>query len=346
MEDLLIGLPVLRHLGVGTKTLLEVRSDLLDEADCSGDTTKNCHGRVKRLMIARLNRISTELSNNGEDLTHDKEPEQDLVGIRETKINYYEVRQGEDPFPNPSALWMSIRRKTLTLESLICYRVLPTTVYLMKTNTNYDDWYRKMWTFSEQRSPQDRLQRSILSVLSSRLTQSRPESVLKNYSQELRQFMSRFVETPVSAGIACFNPSAAWACAPLLILKAGPVLVCFTVDLRPINRFTVRQQFPMPSPEHELVKLSRSGYFAVLDLSHGYWQHPLSKTSQECQSFIASDGIYIPTRVLRGTTNAVMYLQATLAALMPDELRPNILWWWDDIHIHSKTVLNHLSAVV
>lgn len=63
-EELLIGLPVLRHLGLDARTLLEYLRDLLDATDCLGVTTHNCHGRVGKPMIARQNRISTEPSNN------------------------------------------------------------------------------------------------------------------------------------------------------------------------------------------------------------------------------------------------------------------------------------------
>jgi len=57
------------------------------------------------------------------------------------------------------------------------------------------------------------------------------------------------------------------------------------------------------------------------------------------------DGIYTPTRVLHGTTNAVMYLQLTMAAHLPDDLRHNILWWLDDIFIHYETLDDHLLDI-
>lgn len=127
------------------------------------------------------------------------------------------------------------------------------------------------------------------------------------------------------AGMAYFNPSVTWAGAPLLVPKSGPALFRFTVGLRPVNHFTVRHQFPMPNFKQKLSKLSSFHYFAVFDLFHGYWQLLLSTCSQECQSLIAPDGIYTPTRVLHGTMNAVMCLQYTLATLLSDYLRANIL---------------------
>lgn len=48
----------------------------------------------------------------------------------------------------------------------------------------------------------------------------------------------------------------------------------FTVDLRPVNKFTVKHQYPMPNLE--LTKVSDSQYYATFDLSHCYCS--LSKT--------------------------------------------------------------------
>lgn len=58
-EDILIGLPVLRHVQVDTRTLLENNRAILDGADCSNvgiPSATDRGGRVSRMMIARLNR--------------------------------------------------------------------------------------------------------------------------------------------------------------------------------------------------------------------------------------------------------------------------------------------------
>ena len=91
--------------------------------------------------------------------------------------------------------------------------------------------------------------------------------------------------------MAYSNPTSPWACAPLLVPKPGPARFRFTVDLRPVNAFTVKHQYPMPNLEHELTKLSASKYFAPFDLSNGYWQLALDKEAQALQSFITPDGI-------------------------------------------------------
>lgn len=61
VEDLLIGDPVLCHLGVDTKTLLEERRDLLDGIYCSNaNVVLEKGGSVSRLMVACLNRVTDE----------------------------------------------------------------------------------------------------------------------------------------------------------------------------------------------------------------------------------------------------------------------------------------------
>ena len=62
-DDMLIGLPVLRHLGIDRKTLLEEKRDVLDGADCStirSPPLSGRHGKISRLMIARLHQVKND----------------------------------------------------------------------------------------------------------------------------------------------------------------------------------------------------------------------------------------------------------------------------------------------
>lgn len=101
----------------------------------------------------------------------------------------------------------------------------------------------------------------------------------------------------------------------------------------------------MPSIEHELTKLSRSRSFAIFDLSHGYWQLSLPKFSQEYQSIITPDVVYIPTSVIHRRRNAVMYLPSKLATLIPNELLEITVWWLDDMFLHANKIGKQISAV-
>jgi hypothetical protein len=72
----------------------------------------------------------------------------------------------------------------------------------------------------------------------------------------------------------------------------------------------------MPNLQDELHDLHGSEIFATLDFCQGYWQIPLHKNSQVCQSFITPDIFYTPTRVQHGSRNDMQQLQSMLVVTM------------------------------
>eukprot|EP00171_Calliarthron_tuberculosum_P022675 IDg22675t1 len=115
-------------------------------------------------------------------------------------------------------------------------------------------------------------------------------------------------------GIVYLNPTAKWALAPLLVPKPGPAAFRFTVDLRPVNKYTVKQAITAPPIEIELHKLANSY------------------------------GVYTPTRVMHGTANATAHMHSALQAAIPEDLHKSFLAWVDDILLHSKNVVGLLNA--
>jgi hypothetical protein len=109
-----------------------------------------------------------------------------------------------------------------------------------------------------------------------------------------------------------------------------------TVDLRVQNASTKPTAWPMPNLQDELHDLHGSKVFATLGFCQGYWQIPLRKDSQDCQSFITPDGVYTPTRVLNGTRNATQHLQSVLIVMM-DDIKSNIKVWLVDCLLRTKT---------
>lgn len=74
----------------------------------------------------------------------------------------------------------------------------------------------------------------------------------------------------VQVGMAYSNHFISWACAPLLVPKARVAGFSSDIDLRPINRVTVKHQLAMPSLELELAKTAGSKCYELLGLSNGY----------------------------------------------------------------------------
>jgi hypothetical protein len=92
----------------------------------------------------------------------------------------------------------------------------------------------------------------------------------------------------------------------------------------------------MPNLQDEMHNLHGSEVFATLDFCQCYWQIPLHKDSQDCQSLVTPDGVYTRTRVLHGTRNATQHLQSVLVFMM-DDVKINIKLWLDDCLLHTKT---------
>lgn len=302
-------------------------------------------------MIARLNRVSNvaimaPVNLGNEEATPDVESPP-MIGTRESAINYFDVREEERPFPGCSILYPldldqrdDIRAGTAGMLEKAC-RVLNEPLLKRELHQLVQNNQDILLT-SFSSGPSAKTKPSQIQLTH----EAKPFSArLQKYLQEQKDFLARFVKQLVEAGMANFNPSATWDCAPLLVPKAGPALFRFTVDLRPVNRFMVKHQFPMHNLEQKLLQLSSFCYFAVFGLSHGYWQLPLSKRLQDFQPFITPEGFYTPTWVPHGTMNAVMYLRSTFAAILPDRLRPNIFWWLNDILLHSATSSNHICVV-
>jgi hypothetical protein len=167
---------------------------------------------------------------------------------------------------------------------------------------------------------------------------------VRKYPQEQREFLSRFVTELVANGHAVRNPHATWCAAPLLVPKEGPSQFRFTVDLRPVNKATIPSSWPMPHLESELGRVAGLYFFATFDLSNGYWQLELHEDSRDCQSFITPDGVYMPTRILHGSSNAVAHMQSSLQGVLGD-LSQFILSWLDDLFLHASTEADLLARL-
>ncbi|KAH9135325.1 hypothetical protein AeRB84_019220, partial [Aphanomyces euteiches] len=71
-------------------------------------------------------------------------------------------------------------------------------------------------------------------------------------------------------------------------------------------------------------------YF-TLDWTKGYWQLPLHADLQEFFSFMTPFGVYMPTRVLMGQTDAVAYCQSVVHQMFGELLFRGLLAWLDDL---------------
>ncbi|KAJ0392197.1 hypothetical protein ATCC90586_010566 [Pythium insidiosum] len=176
----------------------------------------------------------------------------------------------------------------------------------------------------------------------------------RRYSPNDRDFLERHVTTLLKYGLVYVNHRSRYASAPRIVRKreqdsdprADPRM---TVDTRAVNATTEPMLWPMPVLEVAFGVFEGAKCFFVLDWFRGYWQLPLDEESQEYFSFVTHQGIFTPTRVPMGATDAVAYCQGVVAEIFGDLLGHGVLCWLDDILGYAKdeeALLDLLEAVL
>ncbi|KAH9152781.1 hypothetical protein AeRB84_004849 [Aphanomyces euteiches] len=118
-----------------------------------------------------------------------------------------------------------------------------------------------------------------------------------------------------------------------------------TIDSRPINACTELMSWPMPNLDSAMACLVGTKACFTLDWTKRYWQLPLHADSQEFFSFMRSFGVYTPTRVLMGQTDAVAYCQSVVHEMLGELLFCGLLEWLGDILDSAKSVASLLDLL-
>lgn len=158
---------------------------------------------------------------------------------------------------------------------------------------------------------------------------------LRNYSQEQRRFLVPFMSLLVTFCMAYFNQNVACAYDPLFV-QICPAFFRFTVNLRPVDRFTLKIHFGMLHIEHELPKLASLRLFSYLTyrtvVFSSHWNYFHKKSSP----FLTLDGSTL-SLVCYKAQECNYVPPSSLATLLLAGIHLNILRYLDDSLIHAGT---------
>lgn len=187
-----------------------------------------------------------------------------------SKVNYYETRTKEDPFPNLSLLDPIDKDQhedvKNALDELKKSARKQNLADIEKSNLkgilldHMNIFHNSISSGSGAKHPPMKID----------LTPDAKsvKAKLCKYSQDEKDLMKKFVGNLVDLGLAYVNPTCKWACAPLLVLKPSDTYR-FMIDVRPFNIFSVKQHYPILTLKHELTKVRFSKFFANFDMSTG-----------------------------------------------------------------------------
>lgn len=126
----------------------------------------------------------------------------------------------------------------------------------------------------------------------------------------------------------------AWSQVHLTKKPNGSWRLC--IDFRNLNNATAGMGRPLPNIKETFSK--RPKYFAVLDLTQGYYRTAISKTCRPAIAFRTSTGLYQWTRLPLGLKGAPScFQQQKQQSILTDLLYTSCVKYIDDIIIYGST---------
>lgn len=157
----------------------------------------------------------------------------------------------------------------------------------------------------------------------------------------VREQVSSEIHNMLELGV--IEPSQSNYCAPIVLIRKKDGSMRFCVDFRKLNTITKFDSEPMQDPDAITSKLSGDRYFTKIDLSKGFWQIAMEGKSKHMTAFVTPEGCYQFTRMPFGLVNSTATFNRMMRRLLSGV--PNTEHYVDDILIHSKTWMDHMSTL-
>jgi hypothetical protein len=90
---------------------------------------------------------------------------------------------------------------------------------------------------------------------------------------------------------------------------------------------------------------SKPKYFAVMDMTSGYHQCPISKDSRAATAFVTFMGVFEWLRLPMGLKSACSYFQKTMQTIFGALLFKCLEIYLDDMLVHASTFVAYLAAL-
>ena len=164
-----------------------------------------------------------------------------------------------------------------------------------------------------------------------------------------RNATREFVKNALETGLIEPSQAESWSQIHLTPKSGGKWRFC--VDYRYLNKETQSMGWPLPNIKQMLERIGekKPKFFAVLDLTQGYYQMAISKKSRLLTAFRTSEGLFQFKRLPMGLKSAPAYFQAAMQqTVLADMLYQICEVYLDDIIVYAETedeLLKNLSKV-
>ena len=132
-----------------------------------------------------------------------------------------------------------------------------------------------------------------------------------------------------------------WSSNCFLVKRDGKIRL--VMDFRKLNALTTRWRYQPPTVQECLDALSGCVVFTLLDLQSAYHQCRVDDLDRKKLAFTTPWGMFAPTVLLFGPTNAPAYFQQRISTLLSGI--PGVTCYLDDIMIASKSHSDHIKSL-
>ena len=131
---------------------------------------------------------------------------------------------------------------------------------------------------------------------------------------------------------------------PLVFARKHDNSLRLCIDLREVNKKTIKDAYYLPRIDETLDSLSGSSFFTTLDLQMGFWQIEIEESHKAITGFSAAPlGFYECNRLPFGATNGPAVFQRLIEKCIGSLQPQECLAFMDDLVIHSGTADRNLT---
>ncbi|GBG81151.1 hypothetical protein CBR_g31827 [Chara braunii] len=130
--------------------------------------------------------------------------------------------------------------------------------------------------------------------------------------------------------------------APVLFARKADGTLRLCIDYRGLNRYTIKNNYPMPRADKLFDRLAGNRFFTKIDLRSGYHQIRVAAEDQPKTAFRSRFGHHEFTVMPFGLTNAPTTFQTAMNDIFRDILEEYVIVYLDGILVYIRTLEDHI----